>query len=60
MKIVTQRTRKGISTTNRCRMDNYPTTGLSISYRKNSGKDEDLVTYDKSDSQQNFVLTATV
>jgi hypothetical protein len=38
-------------------MDNYPTTFWtnSISYRKNSGKDEDLVTYDKSDSQQNFV-----
>jgi hypothetical protein len=38
-------------------MDKYSTTFWtnSISYRKNSGKDEDLVTYDKSDSQQNFV-----
>jgi hypothetical protein len=28
---------------------------LSPTLLENSGKDEDLVTYDKSDSQQNFV-----
>jgi outer membrane receptor protein involved in Fe transport len=53
----TKRTRKGISTKTGVEWTITPTTFWtnSISYRKNSGKDEDLVTYDKSDSQQNFV-----
>lgn len=52
----TKRTRKGISTKTGVEWTVAPNTFWtnSISYRKNSGKDEDLVTYNQSDNQQNF------
>jgi outer membrane receptor for ferrienterochelin and colicins len=52
----TKRTRKGISTKTGVEWTINPTTFWtnSISYRENSGKDEDLVTYNESDNQQNF------
>jgi outer membrane receptor for ferrienterochelin and colicins len=53
----TKRTRKGISTKTGLEWTITPNTFWtnSISYRENSGKNEDLVTYNKSDNQRKFV-----
>ncbi|HEY4618663.1 MAG TPA: TonB-dependent receptor [Flavobacterium sp.] len=55
----TNRTRKGISTKTGVEWTVAPNTFWtnSISYRENSGKDEDLVTYNEFDNQQNFTST---
>jgi outer membrane receptor protein involved in Fe transport len=52
----TKRTRKGASTKTGLEWTINPNTFWtnSISYRENSGKDGDLVTYNESDNQQNF------
>jgi outer membrane receptor for ferrienterochelin and colicins len=52
----TKRTRKGISTKTGVEWTIAPNTFWtnSISYRQNSGKNEDLVTYNEFDNQQNF------
>jgi hypothetical protein len=56
MKIDTKRTRKGISTKTGVEWTiTQLLSGPTLLVIENSGKDEDLVTYDKSDSQQNFV-----
>jgi outer membrane receptor for ferrienterochelin and colicins len=56
----TKRTRKGISTKTGIEWTITPNTFWtnSISYRKNSGKDEDLVTYNASDSNKDFTSTS--
>ncbi|MFQ3174383.1 MAG: outer membrane receptor for ferrienterochelin and colicins [Flavobacterium sp.] len=56
----TKRTRKGISTKTGLEWTITPNTFWtnSISYRQNSGKDQDLVTYNASDSNKDFTSTS--